>query len=235
MPVSPYFPSCGAGTYTVSNTAPALFAPMSIVVSSRRSRKYALVLIAGALSVACGGGEKTAGPLPIASVELITAKPTFEVGQSVQFTAVTRDRNGAPVPPGTVQWAVSPASVASVSSAGIVTALSAGSATVTATAGGVTGTFTATIVDAGIPAAATVFMPGNAFSPFSVTIRVQGTVTWEFPAEEHDVTFVKKAGVPADIPVRRNVSVGRVFTSTGTFPYECMVHPGMTGQVIVVP
>ena len=90
------------------------------------------------------------------------------------------------------------------------------------------------IVDNGIPLTTTVFMPGNAFSPFNVTIRIGGTVNFEFPAEEHDVTFVRVAGAPADILVTSNKTVGRTFTVAGTYAYDCKVHPGMSGQVTVV-
>ncbi len=191
-----------------------------------------LALLTGCGSTGDGGGT---GPLPIASVEVVGSVMTFEVGQAVQFTAVTRDKNGAPVSAGTVQWAVSPATVAKVNATGLVTALVAGTATVTATAGGVSGSSMVSIVDNGIPLTTTVFMPGNAFSPFNVTIRLGGTVNFEFPAEEHDVTFVRITGAPANIPVTTRATIGRTFTVAGTFAYDCMVHPGMSGQVTVVP
>src|SRR6266540_1276440 len=157
--------------------------PLRWVIRSMISQTASRFGIGPTLAVACmvaisacasgdGGGT---GPLPIATVEVVTTATTFEVGQSVQFTAVTRDRNGSPVNPGT------------------------------------------------------------AFSPFNVTIRAGGTVKFEFPAEEHDVIFSNVAGAPADITVRTNATVSRVFATVGTFPYECKVHPGMTGQVTVVP
>ena len=195
-----------------------------------------LPTIAAIAFAACSGNDGGGtGPLPIASVEVVTTATTFEVGQSVQFAAVTRDKNGSPVPPGAVQWSVAPATVATVNSSGVVSLIAAGGATVTATAGGISGSSRVTVVDNGIPFTTTVFMPGNAFSPFNVTIHVGGTVKWEFPAEQHDVTFSKVAGAPADITVRTNTTVSRVFATVGTFSYECMVHPGMTGQVTVVP
>lgn len=198
-------------------------------------RPFALVL-GFALVAGCGSGDGgSTGPLPIATVEVVSSVTTFEVGQTVKFTAVTRDRNGAPVSAGTVQWAVSPATVAKVNATGLVTALTAGTATVTATTGGISGSSAVSIVDNGIPLTTTVFMPGNAFSPFNVTIRVNGTVNFEFPAEEHDVTFVRVTGAPANIPVTSRATIGRTFALAGTFAYDCLVHPGMSGQVTVVP
>ena len=197
-------------------------------------RPFALILGLALISGCGGGSDGGTGPLPIASVEVVGATMAFEVGQAVQFTAVTRDKNGSPVSAGSVQWSVSPATVAKVTPGGLVTALAAGTATVTATAGGVSGNAAVSITDNGIPFTTTVFMPGNAFSPFNVTIRVGGTVNFEFPAEEHDVTFVRVAGAPANIPVTTGKTIGRTFTVAGTFAYDCLVHPGMSGQVTVV-
>ncbi len=84
------------------------------------------------------------------------------------------------------------------------------------------------------PAGATVVdMPGNAFSPFNTTIKVNGMVSFDFPGDEHDVTFVAMAGAPASIPVTKNKVVTRTFSTVGVFPYDCKVHPGMSGQITV--
>ena len=195
-------------------------------------RRLASILVF--ITACSGGGGGTTGPLPVASVDVVSSTMTFEVGQAVQFTAVPRDKNGTPVSGATVQWSVTPSTVAKVNSTGLVTALLAGTATVTATTSGVSGTAMVSIADNGIPLSTTVFMPGNAFSPFNVTIRVGGTVNFEFPGEQHDVTFVRVAGAPANIPVTTNKTIGRTFSVAGTFSYDCLVHPGMSGQVTVV-
>ncbi len=83
------------------------------------------------------------------------------------------------------------------------------------------------------PGTVVVSMPGNAFSPFNVTIRVGEAIRWEFPSNEHDVVFVPMTGSPANIPVTRNANVSRTFSTAGVFPYDCRVHPGMSGQVTV--
>lgn len=89
--------------------------------------------------------------------------------------------------------------------------------------------------DTGItdPNTTLVEMPGNAFSPFNAIIKVNGTVSFDFPGDEHDVTFITKAGAPANIPVTKSKVVMRTFTTVGVFPYDCKVHPGMSGQVTV--
>lgn len=76
-------------------------------------------------------------------------------------------------------------------------------------------------------------MPGNSFSPFNIVVRTNGVVRWEFPSEPHDVVFVELAGAPANIPVTTNATVSRTFLTAGVFPYDCRVHPGMSGQVTV--
>ncbi len=83
------------------------------------------------------------------------------------------------------------------------------------------------------PGTTVVEMPGNAFSPFNAIVKVNGTVSFDFPGDEHDVTFVTKAGAPASIPVTKSKVVTRTFTTVGVFPYDCKVHPGMSGQITV--
>jgi plastocyanin len=80
---------------------------------------------------------------------------------------------------------------------------------------------------------ADVFTPGNVFSPFNTVIHVGGTVRFNISGEAHNVVFRGTAGAPADVPVATNAVVSRTFTTKGTFPYDCTVHPGMSGQVVV--
>jgi plastocyanin len=81
---------------------------------------------------------------------------------------------------------------------------------------------------------AEVFTPGNVFSPFNTTISLGGTVTFVISGNAHNVIFAATpAGAPANINVVSNTSVARTFNTRGTFPYDCTVHPGMSGQVVV--
>ncbi len=77
--------------------------------------------------------------------------------------------------------------------------------------------------------------PGLTFQPSQATIRVNRMITWEFGAVPHNVTFTAVAGRPADIPVNTNTSIARTFATSGTFSYQCTIHPGMRGTVVVTP
>lgn len=82
------------------------------------------------------------------------------------------------------------------------------------------------------PTAATVSMPGFSFTPFTTTIAVGGVVTFDFPAERHNVIFVRIPGAPADIQPTQSVRIARPFPVAGTFHYDCTLHPGMSGEVV---
>ena len=82
-----------------------------------------------------------------------------------------------------------------------------------------------------------VFTVNVAFSPATVQIAPGDTVRFNIvPAangEGHDVTFDPANGVPKNIPVTRDSVIARVFNTRGDFTYNCFVHPGMSGDVIV--
>jgi plastocyanin len=78
--------------------------------------------------------------------------------------------------------------------------------------------------------------PSLAFAPSVVTIPVGDTVRFAFEAVAHNLFFDHVSGAPADVPApTTDASVARVFTTPGSFPYACHIHPGMTGTVIVTP
>jgi plastocyanin len=49
----------------------------------------------------------------------------------------------------------------------------------------------------------------------------------------HDVAFKATPGAPANINVTKTGTASRVFTARGNFHYDCFVHPGMQGDIIV--
>ncbi|MBA3467101.1 MAG: Ig-like domain-containing protein [Gemmatimonadaceae bacterium] len=201
-------------------------------------RVHPIIPFSVVLLAACGGGSELSGPGPsgdaVSTVVVTAASSSLQVGQTIQFSAEARNSRGEIVSAGQPSWSVSPANVASIDSKGLVTALASGTANVKATIQSVSGNLAVPVMDVGIPTIASVFMPGNSFSPFNLSVKVNGTVRFEFPSAPHNVIFNSKPGVPADIQFTSNETVSRIFSTVGTFPYDCTVHPGMSGQVTVV-
>jgi plastocyanin len=73
----------------------------------------------------------------------------------------------------------------------------------------------------------------NTFSPSIVTVAKGGTVTWTIGARRHNVTFFANPNAPTNVESVTNTTATRTFTAAGTFPYNCSLHAGMTGSVIV--
>ena len=86
------------------------------------------------------------------------------------------------------------------------------------------------------PMAATVnATTANTFTPANVAIGVGGTVTFAFGDVAHNVFFDNSpAGAPDAIPgTNTNMTAARTFTTAGAFEYNCHIHPGMKGTVVV--
>lgn len=193
-------------------------------------RRIVTPLICAALAAACGDGSS--GPsVRIANIFVSSPQPTIAVGDKAQLTAVALDSVGNTVNT-TFQWTSSAGVVAMVSSTGLVTGVTAGTANISASASGASGTLSLT-VRATANLAVVTMPPGDVFTPFQVIVPLGGTVRWEFPQRPHNVIFDKKAGVPADIQSAANTAVSRTFSALGTFPYDCTLHPGMSGEVVV--
>lgn len=76
--------------------------------------------------------------------------------------------------------------------------------------------------------------PSITFEPAVLTVPRGTTVTFAFQSVGHNVFFDVATGAPANITaVLSNTNVTRTFAATGTFGYECHVHPGMRGTVVV--
>jgi plastocyanin len=83
-----------------------------------------------------------------------------------------------------------------------------------------------------------VFTIGDTFSPFETSLPVGGTVRFNItPGADslgHNAIFEKPApGAPADVNIVLNAVVSRQFNTSGTFRYDCTVHPGMSGEIVV--
>jgi plastocyanin len=76
--------------------------------------------------------------------------------------------------------------------------------------------------------------PGLQFTPNSITVPVGGSVTFAFGSIAHNVFFDNAAqGAPSNIGDKSNASVTLTFNSAGTYVYNCHLHPGMQGTVVV--
>jgi plastocyanin len=75
----------------------------------------------------------------------------------------------------------------------------------------------------------------NTFNPSTLTVSVGTTVTFAFASVAHNVFFDNApAGAPANITApTANQSVTRVFSTAGSFPYNCHLHNGMSGRIVV--
>lgn len=172
----------------------------------------------------------------------VTGIPSAMVpGATAQLASEARDARGRAVAGASgVTFTSSNQAVAVVTAAGLVTAISPGSAqiTITATVGGTAltgnGNVSVAFASAASPTTESVAATdGNAFNPSTVTVATGGTVTWTFASVLHNVTFAGGAGAPAQIPNTSGQQASRTFGTAGRFDYNCTLHPGMAGTVIV--
>lgn len=174
-----------------------------------------------------------------ASLTLTPGTASVAPGATQQLTATAKDAGGAGIDGVTgMTFTSSDESKARVSATGLVTGVAVGSATITAalTRDGVSKTATSaiTVAQSSFPLSASVdATTSNTFSPKTVDIGVGGTVTWTFHSVTHNVTFGANAPPDGDIPNSTNTSVARTFTAAGSYAYQCTLHPGMSGTVVV--
>ena len=72
----------------------------------------------------------------------------------------------------------------------------------------------------------------NNFNPDEIQVAVGATVTWSWTTGTiHNVTF--DDDTISDSGNRNSGTVQRTFDTAGTYTYECTIHPGMEGEVVV--
>jgi plastocyanin len=82
------------------------------------------------------------------------------------------------------------------------------------------------------PGSNEVFVQSFAFSPATITISVNATITWtNKDAVAHSVT--SDTGLFDSGLFNTNATYSHQFTTAGTFNYHCSVHPSMLAKVIV--
>ncbi len=164
----------------------------------------------------------------------VSGGSTVVAGSTLQLIAAARDQNGKAMT-GVFTWASDATAVATVSSSGLVTGVAVGSANITASSGGVNGTAAITVTAAPVfPSNVDVnATASNTFAPATIDVARNGTVNWIFAAVTHNVTFGGSAPTGGNIGNTASATVSRTFTVAGTFSYQCTLHGGMTGMVIV--
>ena len=87
---------------------------------------------------------------------------------------------------------------------------------------------------AAAPAGKTVVLKNIAFHPKKVTVMKGATVTWSWQdgATPHNVTATGKTKFKSS-PTKQSGKYSVKFAKAGTYHYECTIHPGMTGVVVV--
>jgi plastocyanin len=129
--------------------------------------------------------------------------------------------------------------IATVDNAGTVRGVAQGNTvvTVSGTANGRAATMDVpvTVGSVGTPGPpASVTTSGDNFVPPTVTIGAGGSVTWQIAGNTHNVTFGALKPVGGDVPnTPSGGTATRVFANPGTYPYQCTLHSGMSGTVVV--
>lgn len=201
--------------------------------------KYVSTLALAAVAACGGGGGSTAPPgttggTTVASVT-VNGASSVALGGTLALTGVVKDGSGNTLT-NAITWSSSDESIAMTRSSGVVYPLKTGTVNINGSVGSVTGSKSVAVTAAAATPATALNVAatnGNQFSPASVTIAQNGSVTFAFFSVTHNVTFASTAGAPSNVGDQGNGDVQRLFGTKGTFIYTCTIHAGMSGTVIV--
>lgn len=85
---------------------------------------------------------------------------------------------------------------------------------------------------AGGPAAATIHATGTTWEPGEVTINAGETVLWDVTGSiVHDL----KGDEGVSHKAASKYKYSHTYDKAGTYSYQCTIHPGMNGTVVVRP
>jgi plastocyanin len=77
-----------------------------------------------------------------------------------------------------------------------------------------------------------VWIQGMAFSPVTITVAAGTSITWTNKnVVAHTVT--SNTGLFDSGSINSSGTYSHIFTTTGSYPYHCTIHPSMTASVIV--
>ncbi len=197
--------------------------------------------------MACGGGGGSSTPTTpitpvaqkLATIRLPAASLSLAAGAITTLAPVALDASGATIAGAAgYSYTSGTTTVAEAQASGNVIGISAGSSliTVSLTRDGVTATATTTVAVTGtLPATATVAAGASdrTFTPPTIVVARNASVTYSFGALTHNVAFRTATGAPTDVPNSASTTVARVFPTAGDFAYDCTLHAGMTGMVMV--
>ncbi len=115
----------------------------------------------------------------------------------------------------------------------LVSGCGSGTTTSAPTSGSVTGSESSTAA-AAPEGAVTVEVKNMKFAPDAVTIKVGGTVTWNFADRfPHAVQGIGDSAMGINSPIFNTGSWSHTFTVPGTYRYLCPLHPDMHGTITV--
>ena len=199
-----------------------------------------------AITACGGGGGGTTNPNPnptptqtLSTIRVSSSTLALAAGAVGTLSVDALDASGRVIAGVTgYSYTSSAATVVEPQSSGELLGISAGTATITVslTRDGVTATATATVTVTGsLPVAASVAAGASdqTYTPATIVVARNANVTYTFGGLNHTVTFRSVAGAPASVPATTNSSVARAFPVVGDFRYDCTIHSGMSGIVIV--
>ena len=76
---------------------------------------------------------------------------------------------------------------------------------------------------------------GMSFSPANATLRVGQTVAWRNTDTDLHTATQNSGGFNTGNITRGSTSAPIAMTAAGSFPYHCVLHPGMVGSLTVNP
>ena len=158
-------------TWTTTNPAVATVATDGTV----RGMAPGTTTISAATDGKTGVSQLTVSTVAVASVTVTPATATGVVGDTVRFTAVTKDASGNVLIGRLITWRSSSPSIAVTCMDGLVTGSGAGVATITATAEGQSGTARLTVGQA--PVATVAVTPNPATVVQGATLQLTATLT----------------------------------------------------------